>query len=297
MMDYRSHLTALVAVFLALGLGMLIGITLIGSPPPEGQMHQLLQLQQDFQDFRRQYEGLTVRAADLETRLQRADNAWREVLPAYTGRRLIGRRIAVILIGELQNTGFLSELRDTLESAGGQVVSTTRISDDWLPVNAKDRDRILLALGLPNVAVPDSRAAAAVGRSIGNGRSVALLAASRLASGLRLEGNYTMPPHSVLLISGTRTEDRLSLARAGLTPETGVLVGLRETPARVVVAETDSPEAFTTIPLWTRDAAATVDNVDMASGQFSALWALAGRDGRYGLKNAAERPIPRLGLK
>lgn len=297
MMDYRSHLTALVAVFLALGLGMLIGITLIGSPPPEGQMHQLLQLQQDFQDFRRQYEGLTVRAADLETRLQRADNAWREVLPAYTGRRLIGRRIAVILIGELQNTGFLSELRDTLESAGGQVVSTTRISDDWLPVNAKDRDRILLALGLPNVAVPDSRAAAAVGRSIGNGRSVALLAASRLASGLRLEGNYSMPPHSVLLISGTRTEDRLSLARAGLTPETGVLVGLRETPARVVVAETDSPEAFTTIPLWTRDAAATVDNVDMASGQFSALWALAGRDGRYGLKNAAERPIPRLGLK
>lgn len=296
MIDYRYHLTALVAVFLALGLGMLIGITLIGSPSPESQMRELLSLQQNFEDIRKQHDALRDETDDLKTRLKRSDAVFRDILPVYAGRRLSGDSVAIILTGEIEDTAFLPALVDTLKQAGADIVNTTRLSDDWLPTDPADRGRVLNALGVVDQDARDAEVAAAVGRAIGNGRAVALLSAARAASGLRLEGDYARSADGVLLITGTRTEERRMAARVALTPEAGLLAGLGETPARIVLTETAGPETLTTIPYWMRDVKATVDNIDMASGQYSAVWTLAGRNGRFGLKNAAERPIPKLGL-
>lgn len=295
MIDYRYHLTALVAVFLALGLGMLIGVTLIGPPSPESQMQDLLSLQQNFEDFRQQHDALRTETDDLQNRLQRMDVALGERLPPPAGRRLVGYRIAIVVLGEAEEARTLSGLAHAVEDAGGDVVSTTRIRDDWLPTAPADRDRVLRALGVSDAPFKAADVAASVGRAIGGGRGVPLLAASKVAAGLRLKGNYDRPPHAVVLLTATRTPERLLRARAGWTPEAGLLAGLAGTRARVVLVEPSGPEALTTIPFWMRDAKATVDNVDMISGQYSAVLAVAGQNGRFGLNNAAESPIPHPG--
>jgi hypothetical protein len=297
MIDYRLHLTSLVAVFMALGLGMLIGGALTSTPPPAAQQEALNTLQQRFAEFSQQYSDLRDQKDDLKERMLREDQGIRLAMEPALSNRLYGRRIAVILCGEVDGAAFLPQLNQTIEDAGGEVVSTTRVGDDWLPLDAEARNRMLVALGVYAPDLSDARAAAVLGRAVANGRAVALQSAARVAGGLRLDGDYSRRVSSVLLITGATDRDRLRAAKAGVTPEQGLLKGLKDAEVRVVAAEPDGEDALTTISFWSGLAPATVDNVDMAAGQLCAVYALAGRDGRYGIKRAAERALPDFTLK
>ncbi len=126
----------------------------------------------------------------------------------------------------------------------------------------------------------------------GNGK--ALKTAAESAAGLRLDGVYERPADAVLVITGSNTPDRLVRAEAGQTPERGILTALGTAGIRTVLAEPDGDESISTIPAFSRLVTASVDNIDMAAGRFSAVYALDGVDGRFGIKRAAERPIPDL---
>ena len=292
MIEYRIYLTGLVAVFLALGLGMLVGSALVGSPSSERQQRDLRTLQQNFAEFSQKYADLRTESENLKGRLQREDQAMRELIPSFVGGHLMGQRIAIVLCGELDDTAFVSQVAVTIEKAGGKVTSTTRIGDDWLPSEDVARAGVVRAMGLEPNDAADASMTSAVGRAIGLGRDSPLRSASELATSLRLDGDYSHPVDCVLVISGTRTPSRYDAAKVHLTPESALLSGLRETQARVIAAEPDGDETLSTIPFISRSVPATVDNIDMASGQLSAVYALAGRDGRFGIKRSAERAIP-----
>lgn len=294
MIEYRTFLTGMVAVFLALGLGMLIGSAIIGSPSAERQQKDLRLLQQNFAEFSQRYADLRAEADSAKGRLDREDQAMREVMPSFVGRRLLGRKVAVVLCGELDDTAFVDQITGTLEMAGAKVTSTTRIRDDWLPSEDPALAGVVKAFGLSGPDGAGSQITVAVGRAIAMGKESALIPASQAASGLRLDGDYSRPVDCVLLISGTRTQSRFDAERVKLTPEAALISGFGETPARVVAAETDGDDSLSIIPHLSRSVSATVDNIDMASGQLSAVYALAGRDGRFGIKRTAERAIPEI---
>lgn len=292
MIEYRTYLTGLVAVFLALGLGMLVGSALVGSPSSERQQRDLRTLQQNFAEFSQKYTDLRTEAENVKGRLQREDQAMRELTPSFVGSHLMGQRIAVVLCGELDDTAFVSQIAETIEKAGGKITSTTRIGDVWLPSDEVARAGVAHAMGLAPTDASDAAMTSAIGRAICLGRDLPLRSASGLATSLRLDGDYSRAVDCVLLISGTRTPSRYAAAKVHLTPESALLSGLRETQARVIAAEPDGDETLSTIPFISRSVSATVDNIDMASGQLSAVYALAGRDGRFGIKRSAERAIP-----
>jgi hypothetical protein len=297
MIDYRLHLTSLVAVFLALGLGMLIGGALTSTPPPAAQQQALATLQQRFAEFSRQYSDLRDEKDDQKERMLREDQGIRSVMAPLLDHRLEGKRVAIVLCGDVDGAAFLPDVNETLGAAGAEIVSTTRISDDWLPVDEGTRNRLVAGLGVYESDVSDSRVAAVVGRAIANGRAVALQAAAHVASGLSLDGDYSRRVQAVLLITGAQDADRLVAAKAGITPEAGLLRGFKDAEVRTVAAEPDGPESLTTIPFWSGLVPATVDNVDMAAGQTCRVYALAGRDARFGIKRAAERALPDIQIE
>ncbi|NMC81392.1 MAG: copper transporter, partial [Armatimonadetes bacterium] len=69
MVDYRTYLTAFVAMFLALALGMLIGSALVGSPSTDRQQKELRALQQSFTQFNKQFGELREQSDNLKERL------------------------------------------------------------------------------------------------------------------------------------------------------------------------------------------------------------------------------------
>lgn len=294
MIDYRTLLTGFIAVFLALALGMLLGSALVGSTAPVQQQQTLKALQEDFAAFRQENTRLREDHEDLRARFRREDGAVRELMRARVPGRLAGRRVALVLLGEIEDTGFLANLNDTLTAAGAVVLNTTRVSDNWVPPDEDGRKAVMAALRVPAADATDARLAGALGRAIVMGQDEQLRTVTASATGVRLDGSYQRTAQAVLLISGTHSDERRAAARVGNTPEAGLLNGIADLPVRVVAAEPDGPETRTVLPFWFRRAPATVDNIDMAAGQLSAVYALAGRDGRFGIKRAAERPIPEM---
>jgi hypothetical protein len=295
MTDFRTFLSGLVAVFLALGLGMLIGSALIRIPSPQQQQQDLRTLQHTFADFSRRYTELQGQSDSLKDRLRRSDEAFGATMAPHVLGKLPGKRIAVVLCGETNDAdSILKDLDVVLAKAGATRSSTTRVADTWIPAEAESRDRLGRELGLGPTETGDADLSSAVGRCIGGARAGSLAAASRAATGLRLDGDYTHRPDAALAISGTRTPERHEAVAGGNTPETGLLSGLRESGVRTVAAEPDGDEALSIVEALGRLVPATVDNIDMASGRLSVVHALAGRDGHFGLKRGAERAIPEL---
>ncbi|HEY3266096.1 MAG TPA: copper transporter [Armatimonadota bacterium] len=293
MIDYRTYLTGLVAVFLALGLGMLVGAALVGSPSTVRQQKELRTLQKSFTEFQEQNSALRSTADDVRARLMREDSAMRELMPRFVDGRLAGRRVAIVLCGQMDDTAFLANVNEALSAAGATVSSTTRVPDDWLPTD-EGRDSVASAFGVPRQEASDAKLGAALGYAVAAGHADQIAAAADAAAGLRLEGDYSKPVHAALLITGATTEERQTAARLGLTPESGVLNGLAATSLRVVAAEPDGEERFSVLPMLFRKANATVDHINLAAGQLSAVFGLAGRDGHFGLKRSAERAIPEM---
>lgn len=294
MIDYRTYLTGLVAVFLALGLGMLLGSALLGTPSSERQQHDLRQLQKTFTEFSRKYGDVRAEADNLKQRLERSDKAFRNTMPSFLSGRLKGKRVAVILTGEMEDADFLDDLREVLGEAGANLTSVTRLADDWAPSDSEQRRALADILRFPPGEVGDRELVGAFGRGLAEGNEQIVESAAGSSNGIRLDGDYSRAVHGVIVIGSTITLDRFELAQAERTPERGLLEGLRDTPARVIAAEVDGQEALSTISFWAPYAPATIDNIDMATGQFSAVMVLAGQDGRFGLKKRAEQPIPDL---
>src|SRR5262249_15335254 len=90
----RYHATSLIAVFLALAIGILIGAEFGGDALTNTRKNLEESLTENLQDERE-------RADDLNASLGHADEFAAGVYPALVRDRLDGRRIGVVALGDL----------------------------------------------------------------------------------------------------------------------------------------------------------------------------------------------------
>jgi len=127
--DIRYHLASLVAVFFALGLGILVG-TSISSGGRDSQARE-----QWMAAIERELEALRLERKEAAALLERTANERdlyrgfaEELVTAVTEGRLTGQPAAVVLLGE--DTGVLARLVSILEQAGAAVVEELRLGPD-----------------------------------------------------------------------------------------------------------------------------------------------------------------------
>lgn len=299
MVDYRYHLASLIAVFLALGVGMLVGNSFVGLASAEWQKQAVLRLEQTFKRevlaLRHRLDQTNSRMRELEKRLENRNVAERALMPKVLDSVLAGKKVALVVCGDLKDEALVGSVSAAIVTAGGTVKSITAVRDGWLPEYGRRREQILarfqVAQGAPNATAEAVRTLAV---AIVSGEwSQALNDVARISPGLSLDGDYSTPVDMVLLLSSASDPSRLSQAEAGTLPEQGLLAAWKEMKLRVVAAE---PEAVpvSMIPVFQRKGVPTVDNVDSGIGQISAVLALAGGEGDYGVKPTAEKPIPNI---
>jgi hypothetical protein len=96
------------------------------------------------------------------------------------------------------------------------------------------------------------------------------------------------------VIAGVPEPVRETLISSGEVPEKWVVDSAAgDSAIRLVVAEPEETTVSAVEPLKSRGVP-TVDNIDTAAGQISAILALAGADGNFGSKPGATRPVPPL---
>ena len=138
MLDFRYHVSSLAAVFLALGIGIIVGLG-FGDPAITRQQTKLLQ------DSNAKLDTVLGERTQDRLLLSKNREALRALAPRLTRDLLIGRRVAVVRDGDYPEAA--QEAQDAIAQAGGIVSSVTVLTDRFDVLSDKERQALITDLG------------------------------------------------------------------------------------------------------------------------------------------------------
>ena len=120
MVDFRYHALSLVAVFLALGIGIVLGVTIGDSLVSDADRNLRDSLRGDLTEAREQVR-------DEQALGERRDDVIDELAPLVAAGRLSGRRVAVVALGELP-ADLADAVEEAVEAGGGRLARRAEFS-------------------------------------------------------------------------------------------------------------------------------------------------------------------------
>ena len=308
MIDFRYHLVSLIAVFLAIALGIVIGTTQLNGKVLDDLRGQVSSLEQGKRDLEDSTQQLQAQRDD--------DNAFQTaVAPALVDGALTGRSVVLVVSDEQVSSDTIDEVTTLVGQAGGTVSGTIRLQPAFSdPSKASAQQNYVPGGGLPtSVTLPT------------NG-DAGQLAASVLAQVLMAKVAGPTPNTADLssVLPGLSALDVLSQDTASVTPANFAVVltagafsgndadqrnaSLAELAAAldaagegaVVAGDAASATDKGLVGVLRNDpttsaAVSTVDNVDTIAGQISTVLALGregeGTSGKYGTGQDTQ-PVP-----
>src|SRR5919109_2214229 len=274
MFDLRYHVASLAAVFLALVIGILVGVGISG-PVDKGKTGLL---EEEVASLRKQ---LDAESTDVSRERQAARTFINETYPALVRNRLRGKQVAVVFVGSVDG-GNRSAVSRALTEAGALQLRLRALK---VPIDVRQVQGALTA---------QPAAAGLVGRSqlesLGRvlGEELVLGGETPLWDSLtdaRVEervGGGKAPADGVVLVR-TVAPQRAGTSRFLLGLYSGLASAGR--PA-VGVEQTDATTSATKV--FSKAGLSTVDDVDTPVGRLALVLLLAGASpGQYGVKDSA----------
>lgn len=294
--DVRYHIASLVAVFLALGLGILIGMSMAGNDALTKQQSAMIdQLAATFDSLKAERHELEAQLSLQEARIKADDQFARKAMPLLIRDRLFGKQIALIRTTESLGQKSTDELVAALELAGANVTSVTTLTPDLGGVGASSAGAGGSAAagtgGDDGGSIPLGKYLGALAVSVAQGISDPTADYLRSRELVRVRGAYGVPADIVIVIGGGVEEN----ATSWNTVDAPLIKSLRSLGAPVAAVEPLSGVKSSYIKYYRSEAALTVDNVDTAAGQIALILALAeGKQGHFGMKEAGKPVLPDL---
>lgn len=288
MIDLKYHITSLVAMFLALAIGILVGSTLIGDDVLVQEQKELIdRLELDFQALWEAHQTSQKEISEYKLSSKRYRQFIREVFPILVKDRLNGKNIAIIDIG---NAGDLSPLVEGLALAGAQVQSITRLTEELTSDSTKTLANVIDQLGLnqPRKAseiIP--QLAQLIGEAIITGQNTFILDLLRGMEMIVAEGEYGLSLDAVVILGGSHNRP-LDLSTCFDIPMIKYFKG----QGIPVFGAEFSQVPYSYMRGYQAQNISTVDNVDTLLGQIALIFALEGKEGNFGVKSTATSLLP-----
>jgi hypothetical protein len=278
----RYHATSLIAVFLALAIGILIGAEFGGDALTSTRKNLEQSLTGNLQDAR-------SRADELSGRLARSNEFADSVYPALVRNRLAGRRIGIVALGGLP--GEVSRaIGETLGPTGAHLVGVGVIREPVdLQALAGDLVKTRFASLRRN---PEALTAfgVGVGRQLVRGGTLLELVRGHLFS--RASGNFGALDGVIVVRQTPEEMGPAQRASAGQL-ESALLSGITGTHTAAVGVETSTGER-SSVSFFGGNDLSSVDDVETAAGRVATVFALLGAEGSFGVKGSADRLLPDL---
>ncbi len=279
MFDLRYHVASLTAVFVALVIGILVGVGLSGKgfvndAERDNLTSQIADLQREVGDA----QGSLDSAARVGDALRRFAD---ETYPAVAPGRLKGKTVAVLFVGPIDG-GTAFAIRKGITDAGGTVVRTRSIR---APLDTAGVEEILRR----QPALRQVQGVARLG-DLGEGLATELVEGEEtplwdaLGEAIVLErkGRSTPPVDAVVVVR--TAEPQRGATKAFLA---GVYAGLARSGVPAVGVES-SDAGTSAISAFALARLSTVDSVDTSPGRLALILLLGGAaPGSYGLEATA----------
>jgi hypothetical protein len=278
----RYHATSLIAVFLALAIGILIGAEFGGDALNDTRRNLEQSLTGNLQDERE-------RADELNGKLARSDEFADRVYPALVRDRLAGRRIGVVALGDLPGDA-ASAIEEALGPTGARLVGIGVVRE---PVDLKALAGDLAKTRLADIRRNEDTLTAfgvGAGRQLVRGGTLLDRVRSHLFS--RASGDFGALD-GVIVVRQTPEELGPVQRSKAATLEAGLMAGVSGTRTPAVGVETSTAEP-SSIAFFAGNDLASVDDIDLTAGKVAAVFALLGAEGSFGVKGSADRLLPDL---
>jgi hypothetical protein len=278
MYNWRYHIATLVAVFLALAVGLLLGTIVVERGVLDAQKTTLVEgIRKDLdkkgaaiQDLTQSNDALTAYAA--------------ATAPELTRGVLLGR--TVLIVADPDSGDAASRAADAVRQAGGAVAQVTVTRPGLALEEPAVRDAVMVALGSPDPAQLAQKVTETLAREWTTAdASRALTKVFSDVGVLRVQGLAPGLPVSGAVLSAA-FESRPDTATVAL----GAAIAATGRP--VVSAEASKRRAGLSKAAVDSGLSA-VDDIDSTFGSVSLVWVLAGRaSGHFGTGAGAVGPFP-----
>jgi hypothetical protein len=273
---------SLIAVFLALAVGILIGAEFGGDALTETRKNLEQSLVGNLQDAR-------SRADDLSGELGRANEFDEKVYPVLTRDRLLGKRIAVVAMGGLPSE-ITSAVEEALGPTGATLVGVGVVRE---PVEMNGLAGELAETRFEEIRTESDQLTelgVGVGRQIVIGGTLPELVRGQLFS--RASGEFGALDAVIVVRSQPEGMGPVQRSTANQL-ETALLGGITATRVPTVGVESTSTEP-SSISFFQSAGLSTVDDIDNTAGQLALVLAIGGAEGSFGVKSSADRLLPEL---
>lgn len=309
MIDFRYHLVSLIAVFLAVALGIVIGTTQLNGPVLSNLQGQVKSLQND----KRTLENHT---RTLQTEVDGSQSFDQAVGPALVHDSLPGGRVLLVVADDGVAQQSVDGITALVAKAGGTVTGAIRLQPAYSdPATTSSLQSYVTGPGLPPVTLPQAtdtgHLVAALlaqvllmpekgGRAMATPGEVSSVLAGLSALKVLQQDSPSVTPadYAVILTSGAMTGPDAA-TRIGTVVD--LVSALDAVGMGTVVAGDPASTAGTGLVGVIRAAPAlsaavsTVDNADSPAGWISAVLALGpeakGTSGKYGTGQDTQ-PVP-----
>jgi Copper transport outer membrane protein, MctB len=307
----RYHVVTIVAVFLALAVGLLAGSAFV-EPELVDQLRQQTDiLRGDVRELDRERTELRSQLAAISAFAEGSDAFVDAVTPTLTDGRLAGSPVIIVTQTGVEDE-VLPEVQRALSSAGAQIVTTVSATDQIVSEDPTTQEELALILGEPTIPaeeLPLRTAEALADRLSSNGSSVigTDVLAELLSAGF-LEPVGTGPSEAtlaeigapgqvVVVLSGGRGEEPVLPPEAFAVPLVESLADL-DVPVAAGESLLSNYDFVSIVRSDGVDGTVTVDDLDRSMGGAALVLGLerlltTGVGGAYGVKDGAE-PLPPL---
>jgi hypothetical protein len=278
----RYHAASLAAIFLALAIGILIGSQIGGDVLNNTRKDLESSLTGDLDEARGQID-------DLDTELGLANDFGNGVLAPLTENQIQGDRIGLIGFGSLPSE-ITESVDDAIQPTGAELEAVGVIRE---PPDTDAITESLVGGVLPPPNLNDEaleRYSLVSGRQLILGGKVLDSTRSELMSQSSGEfGNLD----GLLIYRDEPGEFDPAEASQVVALERGLIDGAQSTPAAVVGVEQSDTDP-SSVSFFDDYDVTSVDNLDQPAGKVSLVYALAGAEGSFGIKEGSDRLLPEL---
>ena len=280
MFDFRYHALSLASVFIALVVGLLLGVAI-------GDKELVSSAREDIRDSLRNDVRQANRERDeAEASAREQAQFAEEAYPILADDQLRGRRIGLVVLGDDDDAADL--IRRALEPTGADLAFVAVVRESFELEALAERSRGTRYAQI----VRDPELLDDLGRRVG----IQMVQGGRLVRQLRtplldpLSGSFGDVDGVIVMRPSEPPEDEAAAERLAALHD-GIARGLVQTDVRVVGVERRASEPSHID--WFRDREmSTVDNIDEYAGRAAMVFVLAGAQGAYGRGDGAQALLP-----
>ena len=278
----RYHATSLIAVFLALAIGILIGAEFGGDALTNTRRDLEHSLVGNLQDARSQAE-------ELSGELGRSNEFAERVYPVLTRDRLEGKRIAIVALGGLPGE-VTAAVEDALGPTGARLVGVGVVRE---PVDVAGLTGDLAKTRFADLRRdPDAltELGTGLGRQIVIGGTLPELLRGHLFS--RASGSFGALDGVIVVREEPQDMGPVQRGKAAQL-ESALMSGITATRTPAVGIETSDAET-SSVSFFGSNDLTSVDDIDLPAGQLALVFSMLGAEGSFGIKGSADRLLPDL---